>query len=95
MANMLDCDTLVNEFERQSPYYIHFLSNTHEKCMNPLISTDSNTFFIDKDRFDIKISYEGLCAIKTKKPRQTIKCCTLHFVFHKAVEYADCISAEG
>ena len=38
MANVLDCDTVVSEFELPSLYYVHFLTNalTKEKGRNPL-----------------------------------------------------------
>ena len=37
VANMMDCDIVVSEFELQSRYYYHFLSNTLGKGMNLLI----------------------------------------------------------
>ena len=37
IANVLDCDIIVNEFEPQSRNYIHFQINTLRKGMNPLI----------------------------------------------------------
>ena len=37
-AKMLDCDTLVSEFELQSRYYVHSPTYTLWKGMNPLIS---------------------------------------------------------
>ena len=37
VAKVLDCDIIVNEFELQSHYYVHFRTNTVEKGMNPLI----------------------------------------------------------
>ena len=33
--NVLDCDIVVSKFKLQSPYYIHFWTNTIEKDMNP------------------------------------------------------------
>ena len=33
----LDCGIVVSEFELQSPYYVHFRTNTLGKSMNPLI----------------------------------------------------------
>ena len=36
MANMLDFDIIVSKLE-PSCYYNHFLDNSHEKSMNPLI----------------------------------------------------------
>ena len=33
-VNVLDCDDVVNEFEFQSNYYVHFRTNTFEKGMN-------------------------------------------------------------
>ena len=35
VANILDCDITVNEFELQSCYCIHFWTNTYGKYMNP------------------------------------------------------------
>ena len=37
MANVLDCDIVVSEFELQVCYYIHVWTNTLGKGMNPLI----------------------------------------------------------
>ena len=37
MANILDCYTVVNEFEFQSCYNVHFWINTFRKGMNSLI----------------------------------------------------------
>ena len=34
--NVLDWDIVVSEFELQSPYYVHILTNTIVKSMNPL-----------------------------------------------------------
>ena len=36
VANMLDCDIVVSQFELQSSYYVHFRTNTLEKGMKPL-----------------------------------------------------------
>ena len=36
MANVLDCDIVVSEFEIQSLYYFHFRINTHGKDINSL-----------------------------------------------------------
>ena len=36
MANMLDCNLEVNEFELQSPHYVSFRTNTLEKDISPL-----------------------------------------------------------
>ena len=38
LANMLDCNIVVWEFELQFHYYIHFKTNSLGKAMNPLIS---------------------------------------------------------
>ena len=35
LANVLDCDILVSEFELPSRYYVHFQINTLGKDMNP------------------------------------------------------------
>ena len=37
VANMLDYDIVVSDFELQSRYYVHFRTNTLEKGMNPFI----------------------------------------------------------
>ena len=37
VANVLNCDIIVNKFKLQSCYYIHFQTNTLRKGMNPLI----------------------------------------------------------
>ena len=37
MVKALDCDNFVSEFELQSYYYVHFLTNTLEIRMNLLI----------------------------------------------------------
>ena len=36
VANVLDCNTVVSEFEIQSHYYVHFWTNIPEKGMNYL-----------------------------------------------------------
>ena len=36
-ANVLDCDIIVNGFELQSGYYVHFRTINLGKGMNPLI----------------------------------------------------------
>ena len=42
LANMLDYDIVVSEFELQSHCYIHFQTNTLGKGMNTLILAPSN-----------------------------------------------------
>ena len=37
VANMLDCDIIVNKFKLHSCYYVHFQANTLGKGMNILI----------------------------------------------------------
>ena len=37
MAKLLDCDFEVGKFELQLRYCIHFLTNTLDNVMNPLI----------------------------------------------------------
>ena len=37
VANVLDSDIVVSEFELQSRYYVQFRINTLGKCMNPFI----------------------------------------------------------
>ena len=37
VANELDCDIVVSEFEIQLHHYVHFQTNAQEKGMNPLI----------------------------------------------------------
>ena len=58
MAEMLDCDIVVSEFEFQSRNYIHFSTNTLRKGMNPLILPNMgkivSLLFFYKDGFTIK-----------------------------------------
>ena len=37
MAKVLDCKIVVCEFKLQSRYYVHYLINTIDKDMDPLI----------------------------------------------------------
>ena len=37
-AKVMDCDTLVSEFELQSCYYVHFRTSALGRVMNPFIS---------------------------------------------------------
>ena len=37
IANVLNCDVVVSEFELQSRYYVHIRINTLGKSINPLI----------------------------------------------------------
>ena len=37
VVNALHCDIVISEFEIQSRYYVHFRTNTLERCMNLLI----------------------------------------------------------
>ena len=39
VANVLDCDIVVSEFEFQLRYYVHFWTNILEKGMKPFISS--------------------------------------------------------
>ena len=39
MANMLECDFVVSEFELQSCYYVHFRTNNLGKGINSLLHT--------------------------------------------------------
>ena len=36
VANILDCDVVVSEFELKSGYYVNFRGNTVENVCNPL-----------------------------------------------------------
>ena len=58
MANMLDCNIEINEFEPQLHYCIHFQINTFGKGMNLLIPPAMGSvvllLFFYKDGFDIK-----------------------------------------
>ena len=36
VANILDCDIVVSEFELKSRYYVHFRFDTFRKGMNPI-----------------------------------------------------------
>ena len=40
VANVLDCNIIVIEFEFQLHYYVHFWTNTFEKGMNSLIPSN-------------------------------------------------------
>ena len=55
VANVLDCDVTVSEFELQLHYYVHFRTNILRKSMNPLtpLALLSPQFFY-KDSFGIK-----------------------------------------
>ena len=37
VANELDCDIVISEFEPPLRYYLHFKTNTHDKSINPFI----------------------------------------------------------
>ena len=37
VANILDCNVTVREFEHQLGYYIHFWTNTLGKCMKSVM----------------------------------------------------------
>ena len=39
VTNVLDCNIIVNLFECQSQYYVHFQTNILGKGINPLTST--------------------------------------------------------
>ena len=55
VANVLDCDIVVNGFKLQSRYYVHFWFNTLRKSMK-LSATDwiIPLMFFYKDSVDIK-----------------------------------------
>ena len=53
VANVLDCNIVINEFELQSCYYIDFRTNTLGKDINSL-----------KGCIWLKITHEGYHAIK-------------------------------
>ena len=42
VADVLDCDTVVREFELQLRYCIHFMTNTLRKGMNPTVPIPDN-----------------------------------------------------
>ena len=46
LANVVDCDIIVIEFELRSRYYIHFWTNTIGKGMNSLIPQAMGLFSI-------------------------------------------------
>ena len=58
MTEVLNCSLEVNEFKLQSRYYVHFLTNTLGKDMNPFISQTIGwvvlLLFFNKDVFGIK-----------------------------------------
>ena len=37
LANVMDCDIIVSDFQLKSPYYVHFQTNTLKKGMSLLI----------------------------------------------------------
>ena len=39
VANVLDCDILISEFEQQTLYYVHFRANIFGKGINSVISS--------------------------------------------------------
>ena len=39
VAEVLDCDIIVSEFELKSHYYVHFRTKTLEKSMTPPLSS--------------------------------------------------------
>ena len=58
VAKVLDYSVVVNEFDHQNRYYVHFRTNTLGKGMNPLILLAigfiESLLFIYKDDFGIK-----------------------------------------
>ena len=58
VANVLDCDIIVSEYEVKSNYYVHFWTNILEEGMNLLISPAMGEIvlqpFFYNDGFDIK-----------------------------------------
>ena len=58
MANVLDCESVANEFEFQSCFYIHFRINTLGKGMNspilPSYMLNSGTHIILRECFGDK-----------------------------------------
>ena len=52
VANVLNCEIEVSEFEPQSRYFIHVLTNTLEKNMNSPAIIEQLLFF-NKDDFGI------------------------------------------
>ena len=45
-TNVLNCDTVVSEFESLSRHYIPFQTNTLRKCMNLLPHLDRSTVIL-------------------------------------------------
>ena len=55
MANVLDCDIVIREFELQTRHYVHLRTNTLGKGMSsPTMDPIVSLLFFDKDGFGIK-----------------------------------------
>ena len=67
VANVLDCNIVVSEFELQSRYYVHFRTIVLGKVMNSLIPSSNGL-----NNSTIVLAQSA-----------------------GAIEYTDCISAEG
>ena len=76
VANVLDCVIVISEFEHQSR---HCVSNSDypwrrcKLCYPFSNALKSNILFFHNDTFGIKITQEGLFAIKATKKKMTTK----------------------
>ena len=67
VANVLDCDTLVSDFEFSSRYYVHFQTNTLGKSMNRLIPNPSVIDkFVSQEFFSLLDEYSNWFFFKTR-----------------------------
>ena len=80
MANVLDCDILVSEFELQSRYYVYFRINTLGKGMSPLIFPAMgkivSLLFIYKDSFGIKQPTNAHIPVNKERKDLSISICS-------------------
>ena len=95
---MLDCNIVVSEFELQSHYYMHFLTNSLRKGMNLLIPPAIGSIvplpFFYKDCFDIKLPTKvDMLLNKETKLNQKQNCMELGFIRMKSAAHAQiCVS---
>ena len=74
---------VVSDFELQSPYYLHFRTNTLGKVMNPLsYGLDSTTTVLLEEWLWHYITHEGWYAITQRnQTTQKVIICTILFTF--------------
>ena len=54
MGTVLECNSVVGEFELLSRNYVHFLTNTFRKRMNYVLNSITTVFFFYNDGFGIR-----------------------------------------